>query len=144
MLKARKYSSSTSSPAVLRPKAKAAYLWVRDSVSVMRDSQGRVTGFTGLLSDVTGDLEKLREVQTERSVLRSVQDVIPDGIAAFVRVVRDHTSVRLPAVLEQVPALRHDEERLHDLASKRCIGEQRLQPWSVADHPDLRDFGYRL
>ncbi|HLB00594.1 MAG TPA: PAS domain S-box protein [Bacteroidota bacterium] len=67
----------------MRPKAKAACVWVRDSVSVMRDGAGRVKGFTGLLSDVTGEREKFTAVQSERSVLRSVQDVIPDGIAAF-------------------------------------------------------------
>jgi len=67
----------------MRPKARAAYIWVRDSVSVMRDREDRVTGFTGLLSDVTPERESLREIQAERTILRSVQDVIPDGIAAF-------------------------------------------------------------
>ncbi len=67
----------------IRPKAKAAFRWMRDSVSVMRDQEGKVAGFTGILSDVTEEHEKMRSVMTEHSILRTVQDALPDGVAVF-------------------------------------------------------------
>jgi PAS domain S-box-containing protein len=67
----------------MRPKAKAAFRWMRDTVSVMRDQQGSIVGFTGILSDVTADREKFDAVLSEHSILRTVQDVLPEGIAVF-------------------------------------------------------------
>ncbi len=67
----------------MRPKAKAVFRWMRDSVSVMRDQDGKVAGFTGILSDVTEDREKFRTVMTEHAILRTVQDALPDGIVVF-------------------------------------------------------------
>ncbi|HLF14032.1 MAG TPA: PAS domain S-box protein [Bacteroidota bacterium] len=67
----------------VRPKAKAAFRWMRDSVSVMRDLDGKVAGFTGILSDVTEDREKFRAMMTEHTILRTVQDALPDGVAVF-------------------------------------------------------------
>ncbi len=67
----------------MRPKAKAGFLRMRDSVSVVRGSDGAVTGFIGVLSDVTDEREKFDAALEESAILRTVHDALPDGIGVF-------------------------------------------------------------
>ncbi len=67
----------------MRPKARAGFLRMRDSVSVVRGPDGGVTGFIGVLSDVTDEREKFNAAVEESAILRTVHDALPDGIGVF-------------------------------------------------------------
>jgi len=56
--------------------------WVSTTKVILRDAQGKVTGFIGLGRDITGRRQMEEALDRERSLLRTLIDNLPDGIYA--------------------------------------------------------------
>jgi len=56
--------------------------WVSTTKVILRDAQGKITGFIGLGRDITGRKQMEEVLVRERSLLRTLIDNLPDGIYA--------------------------------------------------------------
>jgi PAS domain S-box-containing protein len=56
--------------------------WVSTTKVILRDAQGKVTGFIGLGRDITGRKQMEEVLDRERSLLRTLIDNLPDAIYA--------------------------------------------------------------
>ncbi|HTO93348.1 MAG TPA: PAS domain S-box protein, partial [Bacteroidota bacterium] len=67
------------------PKGKASYRWVRDAVRYRRDASGAVTGFTGILADITARVEEQKAAASGGVFRSAVLESVQEGVVALDR-----------------------------------------------------------